>query len=399
MNFFRGLFVSKPLLFIHSKSFATGGSGLALRTLLAFRALAATRGDRVCCLAAPDTAQERALAQMHGWDFFPLTSYEARYPGLFRAPLRLGLFWGAGFSSACRRVLLSMLGGSDLPADVLDPLFARYPGSEVWLARCDLLHLAASVPPACRIVLDSNDAVANLVRCYDPRARVRRLSGRSLASVAAMIEREELALAGRCSRIIAISADDLDYYRRSTCSDVVLEESCLTTPPATAADGTCDVGFIGGNHLGSVQAGRNLLRLAARPDLADVRFVVAGSVCEGLADVALPANVTLRGRVASAPAFLTGCRQVVFWSERETGTSVKFQEAILSGTTVLANPPAARWSKALPDRDFLLCLNEAELVAHLRARTVLVPSPLLQACSVDAITRRFNGLLTQPALK
>jgi hypothetical protein len=244
------------------------------------------------------------------------------------------------------------------------------------------------------VILDANDSVSNLVRCYDPRAHVRKLTLRRLDAVVADIEREELRLAGRCSKIVAISPEDKAYYSRSKCPSVVLEESCLASPSLSArTELRWDVGFIGGPHAGSLSAALNLLRIGSKPEFADLRFGIAGSVCDKLGGEPRASNVHLVGRVPSAPEFLAACRQVVFWSERETGTSVKFQEAVLSGITVLANTPAARWSRAVTGRDFIKCDSEAELERHLCRRTTLAPSPLRESCVQSNLHARFRSLL------
>jgi hypothetical protein len=226
------------------------------------------------------------------------------------------------------------------------------------------------------------------------------LSGRSLGGVLANVREAELDLAGRCARVIAISPEDREYFGQSACREVVLEESCVATPEGLTPEPPCDVGFLGGKHIGSQTTARNFLSLAARPELAHLRFALAGGVCGAIDCSAQSAGqVEVRGRVNSAAGFFAACRQVVFWSEGETGTSVKFQEAILSGTTVLANTAAARWSQAVPGRDYLLCRSQAELIEHVRRGTVLPLSPLRAACTRPHLHQRFRALvdLNEPA--
>ena len=384
----------QPLVFIHGKPFANGGSGLALRTRLAFDALSEACAGRERHLVAPMGDAERNLAISLGWITHPVSTFDDSYPAAIRAALRTFVFAASPVSRSFRRLLLTMLGGGDVRFKPIRRLLYRVGPSDIWLARCDLLHLVDAAPPGSRVILDANDSVANLVRCYDPRSHVRKIALRRLESVAADIEREELRLADKCARIVAISTEDLAYYSRSECRSVLLEESCLVTPGfSRAAEAAWDVGFIGGPHVGSLSAAVNLLRIGAKPELAHLRFGIAGSVCDKLSGHICTPNVHLVGRVSSAPEFLSSCRQVLFWSERETGTSVKFQEAVLSGTTVLANMPAARWSRAIPGRDYIRCETEMELEAHLRRRTLLAPSPLRSACVKSRIYARFGELI------
>jgi hypothetical protein len=60
----------------------------------------------------------------------------------------------------------------------------------------------------------------------------------------------------------------------------------------------------------------------------------------------LTANVELVGTVADSLAFLRQCKCVVIFTDQETGTSVKFQEALAAGCIVIANKNGARFSQA-----------------------------------------------------
>jgi hypothetical protein len=295
-----------------------------------------------------------------------------------------------------RDKLFTMLGGADVSAGPVNKLLASLSATDIWLSRCDLLHLARCARPGQRVILDSNDTVANLVACYDPRRRVRLLSGLSNAKVVRIIARHELALARRCDRIIAISPEDEQFYRQAESSKVVLEESCVVTPADAAPPfekRPYDVGFLGGAHQGSIDAAGNFLRLAAHPLLRSKRFALAGGIC-GMIDKSAAGSVEILGRVDSSRAFLGNCRQVLLWSQSETGTSVKFQEAVLSGATVIANAPAARWSQARAGRDYILCETENEVVQHILKGSQISSSSLLEQCRTAAIVGRFAQLLT-----
>ncbi len=387
--------LSTPLIFIHGQRFALGASGLAMRTRLAFDALTVAFEDRPRYLVSPDYPEVRELAERGGWTLVPVSSFIERQPQVLRLLLRLACFWGAPLSVRMRDRLFTMLGGADMPPGPVQGLLTRFPEATVWLSRCDLLHLTRLAGPGHRVILDSNDTVANLVRCYDPRRRARLLAGFSRARIAALIEGHELALARRCDRIIAISPEDEAFYRRAKPAAVVLEESCVATPEIkdAAVAPAFDVGFMGSSHAGSVEAANNFLRLARDPRLKDKRFAMAGGICKIYAEETYT-PVEMLGRVESAPAFLASCRQILLWSKGETGTSVKFQEAILSGATVIANAPAARWSRAMPGRDYLLCSNEEDVVNHILNGTRIQADGLLVECKEAALRDRFARLAT-----
>ncbi|MBC8011661.1 MAG: hypothetical protein H7067_16375 [Burkholderiales bacterium] len=383
------------MVFIHGQRFALGGSGLAQRTRLAFDALTLATQGRPRFLLSPDYPEVRALAEQAGWTLYPVGSWLERQNAAMRLSLRLASFWGALVHAGVRDRLFTMLGGADVAPGPVNTLLGGLPQADIWLSRCDLLHLTRCVRPGQRVILDSNDTVANLVECYDPRRRVRRLSGLSKAKVVSLIAAHEVSLARRCDRIIAISPEDERFYRQAAPSKVVLEESCVVTPPDAApsfAERRYDVGFLGGSHQGSVDAARNFLRLSAHPLLRGKRFALAGGIC-GMVDKSAAGAVEMLGRVESSRAFLGNCRQVLLWSQNETGTSVKFQEAVLSGASVIANAPAARWSQARAGRDYFLCETESEVVPHILSGSQIQSSALLEQCRPDVIAARFARLL------
>lgn len=380
-----------PLVFIYGSRFGAQDHGVFQRTRLTLEAFSLGTNTRPRHLVAEDDAEAREIAARLGWTFHPVPAWRSRHSFPVRSAIRLLALVAARFSRRARMQLVKLIGGEGPDPAAVARLLAGLPPADVWLTRCDLVHLAAALPPATRVVLDSTDTVWNLMRCYDPRRRLRWLAGRNRIGFLSNIREAELALAGHCARIIAISPEDQDYYRQSACPDVVLEESCVATGDELGAEPPCDVGFLGGSHGGSLAAARNFLDLADRPELGSLHFAIAGAVCAVLGSTA--GRVQLRGRVPSAAGFFAACRQVVFWSEGETGTSVKFQEAILSGTTVLANAAAARWSRAVPGRDFILCQTQAELAGHLLKGTQLAPSPLRADCTPQRLHDRFQNLL------
>ncbi len=386
--------VNKRLVFIHAKPFADGGNGLALRTRLAFGALTGACAATEKHLISASGEAEAALAERMGWNYHRIETFDKTHRPGARAILRLAAFVGSPVSQYMRSLLLTMLGGADVSVSVVAPLLQSIGKADIWLARSDLLHLVSSAVPGSKVVIDANDTVANLIRRYDPRSHVRKAAFRRLDTVARDVEREELRLAGLCSTIIAISPEDREYYSRSSCRSVVMEESCLTTPViSNKGAAKWDVGFIGGHHRGAVLSACNLLRLASKPELGNLSFGIAGSVCDRLKNFKRTSNVQLVGRVSSAPDFLASCRQVVLWSESETGTSVKFQEAILCGTTVLANHEAARWSKAKDGRDYIQCNSELEFEQCLLARIRLAKSSLREECERSKVHARFASIL------
>ncbi len=376
--------------------FISGHSGLALRTRLTFDLLGeAWHGKEKHLITAP-CEELLEIATRNGWKVHFIKPYSEGSSAILRVMTRWVVFALAHFSKRAGYKAMTMLGGSDMPPEAVCNIINTLQPATVWLSRCDLLPIAGWVSTASsRIIVDTNDSVYNLVRCYRPRAKLCGLTGWTNRMMAKRIKVLELELAERCESVIAISIDDLNYFRSATIKKVELEESCIITPPLLRFDQNVndfDIGYIGGPHLGSISAAVNLLKIASRPELNKIRFAIAGGVCESLSEYIRSNNVALVGRVADANHFLCRCRQVVLWSSGETGTSVKFQESILSGVTVLANAPAARWSAAVSGRDYLLCDNEDTLVRLILARSTLAPSPLRDVSIRETLVKRFSFL-------
>jgi hypothetical protein len=387
---------SPSIFFVSTFPFGNVETGLARRTALTFRALSDIPATRRV-LMAPEHPATRQLCREGNWEFQPVGCYRdlrrQRFGLLRLGWARMSTLFAARLSDQARTELLSMMGGSDwLITEENKELLCATPDAVVWLSRSDLLNIMPALGSGHKVILDSNDSIANLFRVYNPRRTLRRFAGWTQSGMVRLLERQELKLAGQCDLVLAISVDDAEYFKRSTRA-VVLEEACATAPEPRAMAPVHDVGFIGSMHGGSVAAARNLLLMAARPELHRLQFTIAGGVCEALREVALPTNVVLKGRVARAFDYFRACRQILLWSSGETGTSVKFQEAILSGTTVIANANAARWSAARPGRDFLLCSSMDEACAHLQAGTRLNTTEFIQEHALRPVLNRMTSLV------
>jgi hypothetical protein len=375
--------------------FASGHSGLALRTRLALDLLSEAWRDKEKHLIAAPCEELREMAIRAGWKVHFVRPYSESASTTWRIINRWKTLLFAHWSKSAGMKAMTMLGGSDMPPEVIADIIHSIKPSTVWLSRCDLLHIVRWVHPSyCRLIVDTNDTVLNLVRCYRPRSKLCRITGWSQRRLQKKIRFLELEAAKRCDRIIAISREDLDYYSATDGVNIELEETCVISGRPSYSSTTTfdfDVGFIGGAHLGSINAALNFLRISSRIELKNYSFAVAGGVCDALKSHKRSDNVNLLGKVADAYQFLSRCRQVVLWSSGETGTSVKFQEAIISGVTVLANSAAARWSAAVPGRDYVLCDDEEALVASVMARIKLPPSPLRE-CLRGNLVKRFSTL-------
>ncbi len=388
--------MSERLIFVSGgHRFISGHSGLALRTRLAFDLLTeAWRGKERHLIAAP-CEELRKRATQSGWIVHFVNPYSEVSSPVWRVFHRWITFISAHCSNSAGLKAMTMLGGSDMPPEPIAEIIHSFPSATVWLSRCDLLPVVGWLNSSnFRVVVDTNDTLLNLVRCYRPRKSLCLFTGWRKQRLERRIRELELDAAKRCGSIIAISRDDYEYYAAGAGQRIQLEESCVIASPSEdslAIAPQYDVGFIGGAHLGSINAAKNFLRIASHVELKSHRFAVAGGVCDQLHDCASLPNVSYLGKVADASRFLSRCRQIVLWSSGETGTSVKFQEAILSGVTVLANESAARWSVAVAGRDFVLCQDEEVLVASIKERIQLPPSPL-RKCDRDTLIKRFAQL-------
>ena len=260
------------------------------------------------------------------------------------------------FNAANRGAIFPLLTNSAvIPVEQIRDVTSSLPTAIVCVIRCDNLNLIKLKTPGQTWIMDANDTVLNLFRTYIVSPTTRVLMGFRPATFLGMIRDEELRLARRFDHVVSISADDDAYYRSSSEKRCFFEDTCVVGEswPARRAP-RFEIGFLGGNHPGTIQSAQNLIRLAASAEFGNTKFAIAGAVCDGLRKLGSSPNVEYCGRVSSTTDFYTECASLVLLSSGETGTSVKFQEAILSGAPVIANRNAARWSLASEGLDYFL---------------------------------------------
>jgi hypothetical protein len=251
--------------------------------------------------------------------------------------------------------LLSLLGGSALSFNKnVESLFRRMPRALVLAGRCDLTGFVQYRTPGQNWVLDSTDSVTNLERTYQRADVWRKISVSGRKNWIKRISESELNYARRYDRVINISKEDDLFFSEIPQLKRVLEDT------AVVIDGLpCDVkkeydiGYIGGAFIGSVKAAESLVRIAGSPLLKGVRLGVAGSVCKMIDRTSLPSNLSLVGPVEDASRFVRSCRSIVQIAGKETGASIKFQEALANECTIVCNANAARFSKSEPGKTHL----------------------------------------------
>jgi hypothetical protein len=251
--------------------------------------------------------------------------------------------------------LLSLLGGSALCFDEsVEGVFRRMPRALVLAGRCDLTGFVQYRTPGQNWVLDSTDSVTNLELTYR-RADVWRMI--SLTGRKNWIDRisdSELNYARRYDRVINISKEDDLFFSEISPSKRVLEDTAVVLDDHPCdGEKEYDIGYIGGTFIGSVKAAESLVRIAESPLLKGIRFGIAGSVCKMIDRARLPNNLILVGPVEDASRFVRSCRSIVQIAGKETGASIKFQEALANECTIVCNSNAARFSKSEPGKTHL----------------------------------------------
>lgn len=388
----------RPLIFVHGQRFAEGRSGLARRTRLMFDILGAIPEWETKVLVSPVYPEVQALASAHGWQLVPLPTFGG---SACRSRLRLwALRWWAVFAARWSRYsgdrAVTMLGGADLRITrQLRELLQAHPQAVLWLSRSDLLPLAAERLPGQQVILDANDSVANLNRYYDGRATLRRMAGLSHEALVRRLAAHELRLARYCDLIVAISPHDQRYFAAAG-RPCVLEETCILARemPPPARKPVYDLGFLGGFHDGALRSALRLIEVARDPQLTDCVLAIAGAVCARIDQAICPPNIRLLGRVDDAETFLRSCRKILLWADGETGTSVKFQEAILSGVPVLANAAMARWTLAKPGRHFRLCASLDEAARAVKKPFEPELAELRVCLTAESLRQRVSGWLS-----
>lgn len=366
----------RPILYLAGRSFFPGHDGQARRLQLLTRALGDIyRGHPRYILAPSRPAPAEYLAK-EGWQWLPID--QARGGTLIS---RLATWWRFlwwRWLAVGGEDILAWFGGSRVWAGPATRAALTHPNAIVIVGRCEFAGLVRLRQPGQTWILDSNDSVWNLVSVYGQANRYRWLTASSHRGWLARLKEDELACATKFDRIICIAKEDVSYYGEAKPHACVLEDTDILVPDDYARlPVEFDVGFIGGSHLGSRISARTLLSIACRPGLEHVRFAVAGGVCNDLTRQELPANVSMLGRVENSLEFLSRCQCSVIVSGRETGASVKFQEALAAECVVIANRLAARHSLATPGVNYIEVETVAEVEGLLREgrhRTFRAPS-------------------------
>jgi hypothetical protein len=256
---------------------------------------------------------------------------------------------------------------------------AREKADVILVSRCDLLPAVSGMNKG-RVVVDTNDLLANLLRVYRPREKLLTGLGVTIDELQTKVAWFESAFYRSCIPI-AISRDDMMWLESIGCNNPALEDQCVLPQPSErgalrVGSDVVRVGYFGGSHAGSIASGRLFCEVAAR--LADdkgVQFEVAGKVCDHLGPVNTDSsnNLTLRGKVDRMDAFVAEMDVILLLSVGETGTSVKFQEALFSGTPVIANREAARFEPAVSGVDYTEVKSISEAMERLSYRDWIVP--------------------------
>jgi len=395
----------RPLAYIVGRSFLPAMSGLSMRTRLTFDYFTRTSQVGARHLLAPCGQPELEPAVAPHWQrdeigTGPAGRGQAQKPTKVEALRQMRDMMACRWSASARTRILGYFSGLDFGASsAIQARLASWPDAVVFLTRSDLLPLVRHKAPGQKWILDANDSVANLVRAYDGRRRLRKSVGMDNAKLCRILEEAELRAAGRCDAIIAISPADEQYFKRSACPVISMEEQCVeyTAGPVQPKAPKYDIGFIGSDHEGSRKAALSLVEVAQNPRTSRFSFAIAGRVTQRLHGISPSPNLSLVGEVPSSQAFLADCRATVFISSGETGTSVKFQEAILSGTTVIANANAARWSLAKPGRDYLEIADSDALVPLLEKGLPCLPlAPALSAHATrEALQDRLDAVIAR----
>ena len=391
-----------PIVFIVGRNFELPHDGWAKRLQIVTEFLETRWPDHPRYLLSQVEPLAAPLMKARGWEWIQLpvtkTIRPAAYMKIYRF-MRLASWRLAGLNGG---EVLTMTTTSNLWFNSeVRAIFARLKNAWVLAGRCEFAGFVQYRTPGQRWVMDSNDNVANLDRVYPQghNLKFRQFLRLSQAQWLNRLERTELALAAKFDRVIAISRDDQEFYAQAIGEKCVFEDTGLVLPPAAKpAAPVYDVGFIGGMHAGAVSAAANLLKITGRSELAHLKFALAGTVCRQFAGETLSPNVRLVGLVDSSLDFLRSCRTVVMMSDQETGTSIKFQEALASGTVVIANRNAARFSQAAPGKTYLEVETQEELCQLLKSGEAFNfrPASLEQHFSNEAFGRRFAAVLDWP---
>lgn len=160
----------------------------------------------------------------------------------------------------------------------------------------------------------------------------------------------ESELAGRAQQVWVLTEDDAAYFRNlEPAADVrVLPVASMIGDRPEPAPASCDVALIGTWNWGPNARGLEWFSEEVVPLLpAAMTVEVAGAGAEWLE--ARHPNVTVRGFVPDAEAFMSAARVVAVPSVAGGGVQVKTLDAIACGVPVVATRTATRGIGALPE--------------------------------------------------
>lgn len=169
---------------------------------------------------------------------------------------------------------------------------------------------------------------------------------------AGRIREAESELAHRAAQTWVLTEDDAHYFRE-LCPDGdvrVLQVASLMgqAPQALAPPAACDIALIGTWNWGPNARGLEWFSAEVVPRLPEeTKVEVAGAGAEWL--IGRHPNVTVRGTVPDAEAFISAARVVAVPSVAGGGVQVKTLDAIACGASVVATPTATRGLGELPE--------------------------------------------------
>jgi hypothetical protein len=385
---------------VRQETLTEQASGFGQRVQLLLRILPLALGaDWTCELLSPFPVGERS--EFPGWKCVS---------GVGSAPCPNSLYslWRRRMAPVWSRLGITnssdwaefgsvLLGIDPLQLSSLREGLSRHPPDIVLLSRCDLIPALPAFLPS-KIVVDTNDLLANLFKTYQPRGKLLACLGVNLQDFVSRLEDIEQKFY-RYHRAIAISPADGASLKSKGCTNVLVESQCLLPPPAPTrrSSHTCTVrvGYFGGTHQGSVASARLFMDVAERM-IGDnlYQFEIAGAVSELMGGGGC--NLHKRGRLASMADFLAEMDVIVLLSAGETGTSVKFQEACFSGVPVIANFEAVRMNGLSSQKDYTLVAGVGEAAASLREggwRGRFLDLKSLDSFRGAAVARRWRALI------
>jgi hypothetical protein len=216
------------------------------------------------------------------------------------------------------------------------------PPDLVVVDHAQLFWLTGVIPEATPIVLLAHNLEHELYAAEAPRRR-NVLQRRVYAREGRLLKTAEEGLARRAVQVWTLTGHDGSWFQpRSSGRTRPFAFPCQATPsPPADAPKEYDIGMLGSWTWGPNAEGLRWFMDAVHPLLPDgVSIAVGGRGAEWLNGKF--ANVSYRGLVPDAQAFLRRARVVAVPSTRGTGIQVKTLDAIASGSALVATPLALR---------------------------------------------------------